>query len=207
MKTSKNTICALAGIALVAYAAPSSAITIVNGSFEDISGMVDSGDYANGTPNGWTFTGLEVQILKSPPFAPTGVDGERYVEMSGGTDWGVLSQVVTGLTVGHDYELSFLWGNRQSAFNMTVEMGGQSFATSGTGVANMTAQTLQFTAANTSETLALEWLTPNGVSGALDAFELIDLDAAQVEIPAPPNLAILGLGLAGLVAIRRKRIS
>lgn len=183
------------------------ATTIINGSFEDITGMADSGTFANGVPVGWTYVGgggFGVQVLESPPFAPSGVDGLRYVESyAGPAEIGTLSQVVAGLTIGTTYELSFLWGNRQDAFDMEVAMGGNSFAVSGTGLIDMVAESFQFVASSTSETLALTWNFGTEVSGALDNFELSQV-GGPVDVAEPAVPASLGLGLLGLYLLRRR---
>jgi hypothetical protein len=108
--------------------------------------MTDFTSNFDGVPVGWSFSGNQVQILKSPPFAPSGVDGENYLEMYNTADLGTLSQDVTGLVAGQPYKLSFLWGNRTSAFDITISMGGSSFNESGDGLIAMTIASLIFTA-------------------------------------------------------------
>ena len=87
-----------------------------------------------------------MQALLSPPFAPSGVDGDWYVEIFRNPDFGTLSQTVTGLEIGQEYELSFLWGNRTRGYDFTVEMGGSSFNASGTGLVDMIAKSFSFVA-------------------------------------------------------------
>lgn len=207
-KFGKHVVGAL--VAVVCMAGSASATTIINGSFEDVTGLSGGGAVSNGEPVGWTYTGgggFGVQVLASPPFTPSGVDGLRYVESyAGPAEIGTLSQVVAGLTIGTTYELSFLWGNRQDAFDMVVAMGGNSFAVSGTGLINMTAESFQFVASSTSETLALTWNFGTEVSGALDNFELSQV-GGPVEVAEPAVPASLGLGLLGLYLLRcRNRI-
>ena len=95
-------------VALSAFAFPASAAPIlVNGSFEDTTGLAGSGDFFDGVPIGWSFTGNIVQLLTSAvPTAPSGIDGNLYVEFNGDdalSSFGTLSQSVTGLTVGQEY--------------------------------------------------------------------------------------------------------
>ena len=189
------------GGVLATFHSTTNAATIVNGSFEDTSGMIDFTSNFDGVPVGWSFSGNQVQVLKSPPFAPSGVDGENYVEMYNTADLGTLSQDVNGLIFGQEYELSFLWGNRTSAFDITVEMGGTSFNASGSGLVNMTSASLIFTVANTIETLSITWNDPGdyGVSGALDAFRI-----SAVPLPAGVWLLLSALGGLGFAGWRRK---
>ena len=120
-------------LVLVVFECNATTIPIVNSSFEDISGMTDFGSFADGVPTGWSFTGTEVQALKSPPYTPSGVDGSYYIEIYKSPDFGTLSQSVPGLVIGQQYELSFLWGNRMNGYDFTVEMSGSSFGASGYG--------------------------------------------------------------------------
>lgn len=176
------------------------AATIVNGSFEDLTGL--SG--FDGVPVGWTFTGTQVQVLNSSVYGPSGADGFYYVEIYNSSDLGTLSQTVTGLTVGQEYKLSFLWGNRLNPFDITVEMGGSSFNQSGTGVISMTPASFFFTAASTSVPLNITWNTGTDVSGALDAFVLTGPESV-VPLPASLPLFATGLGAMGLVGWRRNK--
>ena len=120
-------------LVLVVFECNATAITIVNSSFEDISGLTGSFDFFDGVPTGWSFTGTKVQALKSPPWSPSGVDGSYYIEIFKSPDFGTLSQSVPGLVIGQQYELSFLWGNRMNGYDFTVEMSGSSFGASGYG--------------------------------------------------------------------------
>jgi hypothetical protein len=185
-------------VILATGSAVANAFSIVNGSFEDITGMSDLGTFANGVPPGWSFTGTEVQALQSPPFAPSGVDGSYFIEILSSPLVGTLSQTVMALTIGQEYELSFLWGNRVGGYDFTIEMGGSSFSESGSGIVNMIADSFTFTATATSEDLNLTWHDSAAVThcgGALDAFVLT---------PEPTTALLLAAGLAGLAAAGRR---
>ncbi len=203
----KRVLAGLFALALTVSMSNVNAITIVNGSFEDITGMTDNGSYANGIPTGWSYTGTTLQALKSPPFSPSGVDGDYYIEIYSSPDFGTLSQIVTGLTIGQEYELSFLWGNRMLGYDFTIEMGGSSFNESGTDLVNMIAESFAFTATAMSEDLNLTW-NDSGLDsvsgGALDAFVLTETGPS---IPEPTTLLLMGFGLAGIGYRRRKLVS
>lgn len=187
--------------AFIGFSAGVNAVTIVNNSFEDITGMNDNGTFANGVPAGWSFTGTKVQALQSPPNDPSGVDGSYFIEIFNSSDLGTLSQNITGLTVGQEYELSFLWGNRTLGYDFKVEMDGSSFSQSGTGLVNMIAESFTFTATATNGDLNITW-NECGVGcvsgGALDAFVLN-------EVPIPPALWLFGSGLLGMIGIARRK--
>ena len=196
---------ALMLVALSAFAFPASAAPIlVNGSFEDTTGLVGGGDFFDGVPIGWSFTGNIVQVLTNAvPTAPSGIDGNLYVEFNGDdalSSFGTLSQSVTGLTVGQKYEVAFLWGNRgvpgDDAYDFAVEMGGATFSRAGSGLVNLTAGSIQFIASLSTEELRIIFNDPGGptlTDGALDAFEIHPVS----DVPEPSSMVLLSLGVAG----------
>ena len=204
---------ALMFAALSAFAYPAAAAPIiVNGSFEDTTGLTDNIDFFDGVPIGWSFTGNIVQLLTSSiTDAPSGIDGDLYLEINDSGEpgpFGTLSQSVTGLTVGQEYEVAFLWGNRGSfpndSYDFTVAMGGATFSRSGSGLVNLTAASIQFLASSSTEELRIIFNDP-GVStvtgGGLDAFEIQAVDA----VPEPSTTALLSLSAAGFAVYRRRR--
>jgi len=199
---------ALTLVALIGFACPASAAPVlVNGSFEDTTGLADSGTFFDGVPIGWSFTGTGVQLLTSSiAIAPSGIDGNLYVESTGDdalSSFGTLSQSVTGLTVGQKYEVAFLWGNRgapgDDAYDFAVEMGGATFSRAGSGLVNLTAGSIQFIASLSTEELKIIFNDPGAptlTDGALDAFEI----HAVSDVPEPSSMVLLSLGVAGLGA-------
>ena len=182
-----------------------SAASIINGSFEDLTGLTMTGGtaYGNGVPVGWSYTSAAtnpyVQVLNTGFYPVLGVDGNFYVEY--GSGFGTLSQNVTGLSVGQDYELSFLWGNRLGNFDITVEMGGASFNAVGTGLTGMTSQSLFFSALATDLDLGITWNRSTQYSGAHHAFVLSEVSA----VPLPPLAILFGTALLGLAGLRRRK--
>ena len=181
-------------------ASNSYAVTITNASFEDVSGMSCSISSCQGRPVGWSFTNNKVQVYFQS-FFPLGalVDGNRYLESFNSDLLGTLSQDVTGLSIGQEYELSFVWGNRIFAFNMTVEMGGGSFSTSGPGALDMVAESFVFTATSTTEDLNITWHNGTIGSGAFDAFEI-----TEVTVIPEPTTCVLALAALCLALSRRR---
>jgi hypothetical protein len=127
---------------------------------------------------------------------------------------GAISQTVTGLTVGQEYDLSFYWGAGQyttrtgaTTASWQVSLGGQ---TQSTGYISNASQsfsgwqqaTMFFTATSASEVLSfLAVGTPSGMPpvGVLDGVSLENVTTPE------PGYAILSLGMIAFMAILRAR--
>jgi PEP-CTERM motif len=151
---------------------------------------------------------------------PDSPDGGNYV--GGDGDRGVnrvpISQTINGLTAGSSYTVGFYWaGAQQLGFDgVTAEGWDVTFGgvTQSTGLVNnvshgftgWTRQTYNFVATAATEVLSFFAIgTPAGVP----PFALLDgvtLDPAAVNpVPEPGILALLGLGLIGIPALRKLR--
>lgn len=216
---------ALVGLMLLpAFSA--SAQTVLNGSFEDQSGMTFvtdfRGDFYDGASPGWVWTADAANptangvnhIHRDFTGSPISVTGDYFLEAGNANALGVLSQDISGFTPGTGYILSFDWGNREDtdpnryAYNFSVSIGGETFSRSGPtggGVINFTTEELLFKASSTVETLSITFADPgdglnSATIGALDNFSL-----AAAPVPEPGTAAFLGIAGAALFLRRRRR--
>lgn len=195
-------------LAFTATVSGAQAATLINGSFEDPS--VDVGRYITLTTGsteiaGWTVDGS----LDWKGTYWDHADGARSLDMNG-TWTGSISQNITGLVIGRQYDLSFaLAGNPlgpQGIKTLSVRVGAETadfgFDTTGkTRFGNMgwVMESFRFTASNTMETLIFSSKN-RGVHGpALD-----NVSITTAPVPLPAALWLLGGAVAGLAAIRRK---
>src|SRR5439155_1173978 len=173
---------------------------VVNGSFElgtdpDISTQVDA-------PNSTTITGWVVESGNIDYIGTrwTAGEGNRCLDLSG-TTVGTISQLISGLTPGQAYRVSFLMaGNPElippfpAVKQLRASIGSASqdysFDTSGFSGSNMgwTLKTLDFTASSSSLKLSFASLT-DGLGGP--ALDKVSISAAESP-PPPPGLVVNG---------------
>lgn len=149
--------------------------------------------------------------LTGPP------SGNNFVAMDGAFQVVAIKQTITGLVVGQMYALTFEWGAAQqqnftgaTTENITATLGTQAFTTSTynlatEGFSGWMAQTFDYTATSTSETLSfLATGTPNGEP----PFSLLsDVSLLQV-VPDFSNwMVFIGFGAVCIMfeAMRRRR--
>lgn len=161
-------------------------------------------------------TGSE-KLYGTATFTGSSPSGDNFVALDGDPSvggGGGLSQMINGLTVGTKYTLSFVWAasqlqskTGQTTEDLQVSLGGQIFATTPT-VTNPSnsftgwfTQAYTFTATSTQELLS--FLSQGSPSGEPPIALLTDVSVTKV--PEPGTLTVLGAGLAGLMAVRRRR--
>jgi choice-of-anchor C domain-containing protein len=177
--------------------APPVAGLVANGSFElgtdpGISADVSAPDST--TITGWTIETASVDYIGTRWIAG---DGVRCLDLSG-TDAGTISQMISGLTPGQHYRLSFLMAANPEVGAITARLrasiGGASeefsFVQSGFSTANLgwTEKTLDFMASGSSHKLAFTSLNPGWAGAALDNVFI----EAVTNIPPPSGLVANG---------------
>lgn len=146
-------------------------------------------------------------------------DGGNYLALDGGQNYrgGGISQTITGLTAGTNYDVTFYWAGAQQQgqnFNgatteqVQVTLGSQVQSTAvvnnaSHGFTGWQEERYTFTADSTSDVLNFLAIgTPNGVP----PFVLLDGVSFGVHpVPEPGTLGLSALGLLGLVVVRARR--
>ena len=197
-----------ASVAALLLPVSAQAATIVNGSFELGTDPGVFTTLGNGSTaiTGWTVGGLGIDYIGSYWQA---ADGNRSIDLSG-NDKGSISQLLTGLTVGREYQVNFsLAGNPDGGGSTKVAVasdgGSQTsvyfFDQTGNTRDSMgwTAQSFRFIATDTTANLTFSATLNNPYGPALD-----NVSIAGVPEPATWGLMILGMGAVGGMMRRRK---
>jgi len=219
---------AFAAAMLMAVASPAMAATelVRNGSFEadSVTGRVSFINHVTG----WT-GGRKLTFLVAPgqadtpgtnlrvygPFPTTSPVGGNFIMADGDPNYAdAFSQVISGLTIGHTYELGFYQAaGQQYGFKgptterFKVSFGSQSqlstkYTLPQAGVGAWEKQTMRFVAGATSQTLS--FLAVGTPGGAPPISFLDGVSMTAVPEPASWAMMLIGFGMAG-GAMRRRR--
>lgn len=207
-----------------AFAEPAVATQlVVNGSFEQTS-LTSKGKFL-GVVTGWTggpsltyvaFPGTAATgpFPAYPGLAPTSPDGGNFIEQDGDPSYnGAFSQVITGLTPGANYDLTFYQaaGQQNNFKGATTErwkvtFGAQTllsrmFSLDQGGTGAWEVVSMQFLASTVSQ--ALSFLAVGTPAGA-PPISFLD-GVSMTAVPEPASIAVLAVGVAGLAGLRRRR--
>lgn len=203
---------ALASTVALGATSANATVSIVNGSFEAASfdpGTFTTLGMGSTAITGWVVGGLGVDYIGSYWQA---ADGNRSIDLSG-NDKGSISQMLTGLTIGQLYSVTFaLAGNPDGGGSTKVAVasdgGSQSsvfnFLQGGNTKTNMgwVDQTFNFTATGTSANLTFSATQNDAYGPALDNVRI----SGGVPEPAVWMMMIAGFGLVGATLRRDRRI-
>lgn len=144
-----------------------------------------------------------------PGVSPSG--GNAYAA-DGGYQVGGLGQMIKGLTIGQTYQLSFYQASAEQsgypgAFTASwlVGFGNQTQQSSGMVTASQSysgwvQDTMDFTATAVDQVL---WFMATSTN-SYPPFLLLD-GVSLTQVPEPATFGVVAVGLAGLVAVRRRR--
>jgi hypothetical protein len=175
-----------------------SANLVTNGSFEDTSQAANTWNLYTSV-SGWT-TSPNIEIRND--VQGTAFDGVNFVELDTDANSAIFQNIAT--TIGNYYQISFAYSPRVfvgAASNpIEVYFGGNLLDTlTGNGSSVHVWQTPTYYAQATTTSSRLEFRAV-GINDSLGG----SLDAVVVnDVPLPGTLALLGLGLAGIVKRRR----
>ncbi len=163
---------------------------------------------------GTTDFGYSGQALYGPMPA-TSPDGGNFVAADGDPTYNAaFSQTITGLTPGQSYLLSFYQAAAQevgksgaTTEQWEVTFGSQTLYSTvmdnpSQGFTPWTQQDLVFQATSTTEVLTFLSI---GTPGGAPPVALLDGVSLEVTTPEPCSLALVGVGVLGLFAVRRHR--
>jgi hypothetical protein len=215
MKAMLLSAAALATCALTAAPASAAINLVQNGGFE--APVVTDPCCVTSPPTpipSWT-ADPDVNVVNgtfssSPPGTNLAYEGTQYLDLVGQTGHGAIEQVVTGLTAGQVYTLTFAYSHNLFAgltsatalWSIDGIFGTVTHSSGSNSDLAWQILTANFTASNTSALLEFENLT-----GAQNEGVFLDGISITQAVPEPGTWAmmLLGFGAIGLTIRRRQR--
>jgi hypothetical protein len=173
--------------------------------------LIENGTFANGSNADWAATMNAngqpdtVEVNPSAVYGLSAYNGNIYNMEVNGNAVDTVTQLVTGLVVGQYYDLSWGYGNRGGggAQAVQVSFGGQLLTTDSyngsTNPNSWLGNDFMILATSTSEMLTFASLNEGGAASYGNEISDVSL------IPEPASLAMLAIGVGGLLVTRRKR--
>ena len=212
---------------------------VSNGDFTSYSGSTiaagEKAQLSSHVPTGWNISSsVQYSYLDTPnsatssqggyavygPFAnPAAPYTGNFIQMDGDSRYGkALSQQINGLTVGHQYTVTFQQAaGQQSGFNgpttekWTVSFGSDTqdssmYSLASHGIGAWESQSMTFTASSISEVLSfLAVGTPDGVPPTVFLADVNLADTTPSPVPEPSSVATLLIGVAGVAGSYLRR--
>jgi hypothetical protein len=167
--------------------------------------LIQNGNFATGNFTDWSPSGSFFAVVASSYGINPPNEGDQIAQADGNES---LSQTFA-TTIGVSYELAFQSANSrgpntQRGVYLQGLINGTTLFTDSADLSNTSwlPSTFDFTATSASTTLQfnLQFFNANG-----DGL-LTDVSVAPMAIPEPSTLALVGLGLGSLIAVRRQRL-
>jgi hypothetical protein len=206
-----------ATLIIAGFLNPAYANLLTNGSFEDTTNFVPDANDTMSLPvgstamPGWTVVGGSLAwIGPTNPFGLSASNGSYFLDLTDYRDappFGGVTQTLSTVAGGL-YRLTFDLGSSSRygiPDSITASAGAtsQTFVSTLTGTNNWQSETLDFLASGSATTIQLVGFAGQQYIG-LDNVS-VDLLRAPVGVPEPSSLAVIGVALAGLGLIRRRR--